>query len=1053
MNKKGKKILAAVLALCLAVPAAAPVQRAEAASQTSDFGLETAYNIAAEGTVLLKNDNHTLPLAKNSKINVFGITQVQTFLGGSGSGSGSIQNPVYLTEALKAEGFQVNDELYKAYNAYWNAEENWEEIQSAWGTSKKSLLRRCIDVVDGVGLGQAFSEYVIGYREMDLTEDMLKQAKDYSDTAIVLISRSGSEGADLAESDMCLFDDEKKMVDQVAKTFSKVVVLFNTCTNLEMGFLEEYPNIKAAAMMWAPGIRGCEAVADILSGDVNPSGKLADSAAYHITDYPSNENFGVYYEADDTTRYLEYEEDIYVGYRYFDTFHKEVQYPFGYGLSYTDFEMTAVGCKADANQVTVQVKVKNVGDSAGKQVVEVYYGAPDGTLEKPAKELAAFAKTEILQPQESQIVTITYKTRDMSSYSEEKEAYLLEAGDYQIYVGDSSADVKNIGNYRVNTTVTYKTDSATGNAIENHFENERADSLTTLSKKDPQHTYPTEPEDGILAQEVSSTEADTEKEVVPAAENAQSAVPAAKRGADDSITLKDVYFDETKWDAFLSQFTDDELILYLMNGEFKTLTYDKFGIPRMDMKDGPANIQAGTGGWGGDIGTSFPVAVMLACTWNEQLARDYGTAAGIEAKAFVKADGSNAGTEVWYAPALNIHRNPRCGRNFEYYSEDPVLAGTIAAGATVGAQSQGLQVALKHFAVNNQETGRVGVNTYVSERALREIYLKAFEIPVKAGATGVMSAFNSIGTTWCAANKALLVDVLRNEWGFDGFVITDAYMDVTAEKWPDTAALVYAQNNLFLSSQTSTTEGRYLTEYNNIKAELEKNPEFRSQLETNVKQVLKVLMKTYAFSDVLGSDENTAFTQKASLFETVKSVPAKDKPSVVSAIALNASRKTLKIGQKFTLKATVLPADAANKEVIYSTGNSKTATVSSEGVIKARAAGKAVITVSAKDGSGVKASVTIYVKPAKVKGVSVKKTGKNKIRLAWKSVKNASGYIIYRANGKNKKYKKVAVVKGGKKTNYSKLKYKKNTYYKVKAYKTIDGKKVSGAASSAKKIK
>ena len=860
MGMKKQKVFAVMLAAAMAMSSNIGVFDVQAASQTSEFGLETAYNIAAEGTVLLKNENQILPLEKGSKVNVFGLTQIQTFLGGSGSGSGSITDPVYLADAMRTEGFEINEDLTKAYLDFWNAEEHWEEQETPWGVSKKSTLRRKIEVVDGVGLGQAFSEYVVGYEEMDLTDEMIQQAKEFSDTAIVMISRSGSEGADLAESDMRLYDDEKKMIDTVAKNFDKVVVLFNTCTLIEMGFLEEYPSIQGAMVMWAPGIRGCEAVADILSGDVTPSGKLADTAAYQITDYPSNENFGVFYDEGDITRYLEYEEDIYVGYRYFDTFDKEVMYPFGYGLSYTTFDMETTSCKVENDKVNVTVTVTNTGDYAGKEVIQVYYSAPDGELEKPEKELAAYAKTKLLQPGESETVTISYDVRNMASYSEKEAAWVAESGTYKILVGDSSAEVKEAGTWAVDETLQYKTDDATGTEIQNLFTNERAENLTTLSKYDPEGTYPTKPEANIA--EESETEETVAEETVTATP-AEVTVPVKQETA---ITLKDVYEDESLWDSFLAQFTDDELILYLLNGEFKTLEMEEYGIPRMDMKDGPANIQAGTGGWGGDIGTSFPVAAMIGCTWNQDLARDYGAAAGQEGKNFV-LDGENAGTEVWYAPALNIHRNPRCGRNFEYYSEDPVLAGTIAAAATVGAQSEGLQVALKHFAVNNQETGRVGLHTYASERALREIYLKAFELPVKAGATGVMSAFNYIGDTWCGANEALLVDLLRTEWGFDGFVITDAYMDVTAEKWPDTAAVVKAQNNLFLSSQESASEGRYVAEYQNIKAELENDPSFREDLERNVKQVLSVLMKTYAFSDVIGTEENVNFEQQKSYFD------------------------------------------------------------------------------------------------------------------------------------------------------------------------------------------
>ncbi|WP_040195840.1 beta-glucosidase [Candidatus Soleaferrea massiliensis] len=865
-NRKNK-VISTVLSAAILCTSLVAVQTTAFAAP-SNYGLEVAERIADEGIVLLKNENGGLPLEKGAKISTFGTTQLSPYFSGGGSGASATDNSISFLPALRDQGFKLNETLINTYQTWWD-------------NGGKDLDYRPVE-----GEGGALGDYTtnsVAHAEMEVTDDMIAQAKAYSDTAVVLIGRNGSEGLDLGNSDIGLYEGELKMIDKIANSFDHVIVLFNICNTLEMGFLDKYDSIEAAAIIWATGDVGMTSVAKMLDGTVNPSGKLADTIAYSIHDYPSNMNFGDIVKpkedpnnADEKDKYyVEYEEDIYVGYRYFETEEfgalARVQYPFGYGLSYTSFDVRNAGFAADENTITVKALVKNTGDAAGKEVVQVYYGAPDGKLEKPSKELVGFEKTDLLEPGQSQLVTITFETDEMASYSSDDEGYLLEKGAYNIYMGTSVRDAEEAGVYNLASDKLIKNDSATGVEIKNHFQDMEhgADKFgfTKLSKYDPQGTYPTAPAEGNRTEPGSGWSATgfnalgtghpdgkfNEPDAMPKMVNG--VIPMAEGEQPAAIQLKDVYKNPALMADFVAQFTDEELILMQTCGGFQTLGIERLGIPKTLSNDGPSSVKAARGS-GKTNGTAFPSATMIACTWNQDLVREMGVAAGLEAK--------DLGIDSWYAPAADCHRNPRGGRNFEYFSEDPMLGGIMLAAMVDGCQSEGLTACIKHYAGNDQESNRCGIETYMSERAYREIYLKQFEMAVKGGAMGIMSAFNRLGETWCGASSALLNDLTRGEWGYDGFVLTDAWIGGYMIA-PDAA---YAGNDTMLSFGGASKAA--LADYS---YEFENNPEeIRAALEQCAANMMPYVMKTFKFSEVIGSTENMDYELKHPFpFSTEKS--------------------------------------------------------------------------------------------------------------------------------------------------------------------------------------
>lgn len=792
---------------------------------------ETAIQIESEGIVLLKNENNFLPLS-NKKVNVFGAGSVCPFFGGAGSGAITTDDPVTLYEAFEAEGIEYNAELRALYEKHCLS----NELPKTDNTVINNLLQ--------VLLAKNTLEEM---NPKHLTDELLANAVKFSDTAIIVISRTSAEGTDHSVETLSISDDEKAMIEKVTSAFENVVVLFNIGNVMEMGWIDEYESIKAAAIIWIPGEFGMTAVPRMLDGTVNPSGRLTDTISYKIEDHPSSVCFGSN-SYDGGEHFVEYYEGIYVGYRYFETFAKDkVQYPFGYGLSYTSFEKSVVSTDFNDETITVSVNVTNTGNMAGKEVVQVYYSAPytAGGTEKSAICLGGFAKTKMLEPGDSDTLTITFRTDDMASYDYKvNEAWVLDEGTYKIIVAN---DVRNhiaAYDYEIAETKIIKTDSATGTEIENLFEDVYS-GYEIMSRADVNATYPSLRElnkDDYLV--------DVDKTPDPVTEG-----EAPKMGAkyDETITLQDVAEDETLWDAFLDQLTLDEMTMLVINGGYETHGVERLGIPHTMDNDGPSSVKGRNGLVYTDSGTAYPCATAIGCTWNVHLAYEMGEGAGKEA--------ADMGTDTWYAPGANIHRNPRGGRNFEYFSEDPVISGIMAAEIIKGANSQSLVTTIKHFALNDQESHRNGIFTWCDEQAMREIYLKAFEIPVKeAQPKGIMSAYNRIGTKWCGSSSALLKDLLREEWGFEGFVVSDYSSNFTGSGYMSPVLAVYNGNDTILSGMWALQAVQHKAA---VKLAYAKDPVgFGNALREACKNLCIMKMETKAF-------KNPEITYDSSLIGTL----------------------------------------------------------------------------------------------------------------------------------------------------------------------------------------
>ncbi len=796
--KKFAKKSKIVLSLCLVFAMLLSMSTMAFAATSPDindpvFGSAAAIatDIEREGIVLVKNTGNALPLAASAKVNVFGTGSISPFYGGGGSGDIAATDIAGFYDSLDSAGIQYNTELKSAISSWYDVHKNETR-----------------DPLEGGGFGMWNTPLSRNEMPVSAFSDTVKaNAKAYSDTAILFISRAGSEGGDLFDSAMRLYDEanftadtlekglggEKQLMEYVVANYSNIIVVLNISNAMEIQWVEDNANIKAAIMIGAPGQFGMKAVGEVLSGKVNPSGRTVDTFAKSMTDHPSTVNFGEFtYNAQVNGKqyyFVNYNEGIYVGYRYFETFGVPVTYPFGFGLSYTSFtwdvSQSDVVQDLSKDEITFNVKVTNTGTRAGKDVVQLYYTPPytAGGPEKATKNLLAFAKTDLLLPGSSQTLPITVKTRDMASYATSIASYVLSAGNYQFAIARSVKDTVTTVAGSLASDKVFSTDSATGAAIENRFDDAKG-SLTYLSRSNPTGTMPKAPTNYTPPASLATCDnapAPTTVGTVPTI------------GANNNLLLKDVYADPSKWDAFLDQFTLDEMVDLVTNGGYQTVAVNRLGVPKTIDNDGPASIK-GSGGFAYNlVGIAYPSETVIACTWNTALAQEMGVRIGKEA--------AKIGTQVWYAPASNIHRNPRAGRNFEYFSEDPLLAGKMMAAEVKGAQSQNLIPTIKHFALNDQETHRdtQGLCTWANEQSIREIYLRPFEIAVKEGkAKGVMSAFNRIGTVWAGGSKALLTDVLRGEWGFDGFVVTDFCSNGTGTGYMSQVQQVYAQGDTAL---------------------------------------------------------------------------------------------------------------------------------------------------------------------------------------------------------------------------------------------------------------
>ena len=750
---------------------------------------ELCEDIADEGIVLLDNAG-TLPLAKNSKLNVFGWASTNPCYGGTGSGALSDAYPtVSLLEGLTNAGFELNTELSDFYTAYR---------------------------ADRPEVGMFAQDWTLPEPEAaQYSDDLINNAKAFSDTAMIVITRVGGEGADLptdvstvtydaghsyndfepGEHYLQLSKTEEDMVDLVCKNFDNVIVVYNGANAMELGWVKDYSQIKSVIWCAGTGQSGFNALGSVLCGDVNPSGRTIDTFVYDLTATPTWNNFGnmLYdnmneFEADSfgtkvTPAFVNYVENIYVGYKFYETaaaeglidYDKTVVYPFGHGLSYTSFTQTLNSVTESDGTITVDVTVTNTGSVSGKDVVEVYYNPPytNGGIEKASANLIGFAKTSEIAAGASENVQVTFKAEDMASYDAHgKGCYVLEKGDYIISINSDSHNVIDSKTYTVASDIVYNESnprSSDQTVATNEFDFAEGN-VTYLSRADGFANYAeatAAPTDYSMPAEAKATFYNNSNYDPNDFNNPDDVAPTT--GAKNGIQLADmvgVAYDDEKWDSFLDQLTVADMDSLIALGGYQSVAVSSVGKVQAIDCDGPASINNNFTQQG-SIG--FPSAVMIAATWNTDLAYSFGESIGKMA--------DDMGVSGWYAPAMNIHRSAFAGRNFEYYSEDGVLSGAIASHAIMGSQDQGVYAFMKHFALNDQETNRCGMLcTWASEQAIREIYLKPFEACVKnADCHAVMSSFNYIGNTYAGNCPELLINVLRNEWGFVGMVLTDYY--------------------------------------------------------------------------------------------------------------------------------------------------------------------------------------------------------------------------------------------------------------------------------------
>ena len=761
-------------------------------NETNEEAAGVAEEIMEDGIVLLKNES-LLPLNETKKLNIFGWESINPAYGGAGSGGiNGLYDIVSLNQGLENAGFSINQELVDFYNNYGADNPEMSIQKQSW-----TLPEPPVDTY---------------------SDKLIKNAKDYSDVAVVVLSRKAGEGHNDIPMDVSKaaydnnsdeYDDfpegehylqlsqtERDMVDMVCSNFNNVIVIYNGANQFELGFTNEYPQIKS--VVWCPGTGnvGFNALGKVFSGEVNPSGKTPDTFVYDMTTAPwwNNAEKTEYTNLADMAvegmnagtaqvyapAFTNYVEDIYVGYKYYETaaqegaidYDKTVQYPFGYGLSYTEFEQKMGELEEKDGQISVDVEVTNTGDVAGKDVVEVYYKPPytNGGIEKSSANLIEFAKTDLLQPGESQTVTVTFSIEDMASYDENNaKAYVLEKGDYVISINSDSHTVLDQKTYTADDDVVYKEENkrvSDDTAATNVFEDAKGD-VTYLSRADHFANYeeatkaPASAELGEpyvseyhLNKNFDKTTYLNDKDKMPTT------------GADNGLTLadmRDADYDDPRWEKLLDQLTVDEMSNMIAMAGYQTAAMDSVGkVGTLDF-DGPAAINNNFTGVG-SIG--FPIEVVIASTWNKNLAQTWGECMGKISQ--------EMGAEGWYAPGMNTHRTAFGARNYEYFSEDGVLSGNMGAKAVEGARKYGVYSYIKHFAMYEGNAKMVSV--WSNEQAIREIYLKPFEISVKqGGANAVMVSWSFLGDKWTGESSNLMKTVLRDEWGFRGMALTDFF--------------------------------------------------------------------------------------------------------------------------------------------------------------------------------------------------------------------------------------------------------------------------------------
>ena len=799
---RGEAVIAMVLAVVVCVnmicfgPMATLIGLATGngtlSDETNEEAAEVAEEIMEDGIVLLKNES-LLPLNETKKLNIFGWESINPAYGGAGSGGiNDLYDIVSLNQGLENAGFSINQELVDFYNNYGTDSPEMSIQKQSW-----TLPEPPVDTY---------------------SDELIKSAKEYSDVAVVVLSRKAGEGHndipmdvrkaaydnnsdeydDFPEGEhyLQLSQTERDMVDMVCSNFDNVIVVYNGANQFELGFVDEYPQIKS--VVWCPGTGnvGFNALGKVFSGEVNPSGKTPDTFIYDMTTAPwwNNAEKTEYTNLADMAvegmnagtaqvyapAFTNYVEGIYVGYKYYETaaqegaidYDKTVQYPFGYGLSYTEFEQKMGELEEKDGQISVDVEVTNTGDVAGKDVVEVYYKPPytNGGIEKSSANLIEFAKTDLLQPGESQTVTVTFSIEDMASYDENNaKAYVLEKGDYVISINSDSHTVLDQKTYTADKDVVYKGENkrtSDDTAATNVFEDAKGD-ITYLSRADHFANYeeataaPASAELGEPYVSEYHLNSNFDKTTYL---NDEDVMPTT--GADNGLTLadmRDADYDDPRWEKLLDQLTVDEMANMIAMAGYQTAAMDSVGkVATLDF-DGPAAINNNFTGVG-SIG--FPIEVVVASTWNKELAQAWGECMGKISQ--------EMGAEGWYAPGMNTHRTAFGARNYEYFSEDGVLAGNMGAKAVEGARNYGVYSYIKHFALYEGNAKMVSV--WSNEQAIREIYLKPFEISVKqGGANAVMVSWSFLGDKWTGESSNLMNTVLRDEWGFRGMALTDFF--------------------------------------------------------------------------------------------------------------------------------------------------------------------------------------------------------------------------------------------------------------------------------------
>lgn len=771
-----------------------------------DKYLETSARAVSGGIVMLKNDG-ALPLKQGGTAAVFGRIQLHYYKSGTGSGGMvNVSKVIGITDGLLDAGYKLDEQLLNAYRE-WD-EQNPFDYGEGWG-------------------GEPWSQ-----KEMPLTDELVSGAASRADAAIVIIGRTAGEEMDnkLEKGAFLLSDLEEDMLRRVTSAFDKTVVLLNTGGLIDMSFMDRYP-VSAVMYVWQGGMVGGAGTAAVLTGEVSPSGKLPDTIAYEISDYPSDKFFG----SGDMDCYGE---DIYVGYRYFETFAKDrVRFPFGFGMSYTSFDLTASDFKLDGDKVTGSVNVKNTGSTPGREVVQIYCSAPQGKLGKPARVLCGFDKTRALQPGESQTLCFEIPLESVASYDDSgvtghKSAWILEQGGYVFYAGADVRSASEAYSLTLPETVVRQCKSALG-------------PLTAFKRMVNSSGKP-EFEDVPLTGEAFPHD--------------HAKLPAEiPQIGDRGIRLADVVNGKNTLEEFTAQLTDYDLSCIIrgegmgspkvtagtaaaFGGVSDTLT--ALGIPCACCDDGPSGMRL-------DCGTkafSLPNGTLLASTFDRPLMTELFTFMGLEMH-------TNQ-VDCLLGPGMNIHRHPLNGRNFEYFSEDPYLTGEMASAELAGLHSTGAEGTIKHFCGNNRETRRHFLDSVISERALREIYLRGFEKAVKkGGAKSVMTTYGQVNGVWTAGNYDLVTGILRDDWGFDGFTMTDWWANINRRgKAPDKsdfAAMAMAQNDVYMV----TADGAACND--NTLDSLKSGELTRGELQRNAMNILRFLTTTHAMKRVMGCDDET----------------------------------------------------------------------------------------------------------------------------------------------------------------------------------------------------